>query len=170
MSDEAPQDNPAPESALLQPEERGMGDLLVPGLLGIGVAALIYKSTTKTSKSTAKPDADDSEVKFSKNYSAYAVGDDGKETVLEPFLAEKAEEAELITADYLNDTMQGITMAQLRPLMENSRKEILPVFMSTHKASTSEGSVFISALPNKTGVQKFKKWLNEQIADFQENY
>ena len=171
MTDEAPQENPVRESALLEPEERGMNDLIVPGILGLVGAALIYNSvTSKKSKSAVKPEASDNEVKFSKSYSAYAVGDDWKETVLEPFLAEKAEEQDLITADYMNNTMEGITMAQLRPLMDNSRKQVLAVFKSTYKVSTSDGSAFISDLPNKSGVQKFNKWLDEQIADFQENY
>lgn len=174
MDTPAPKQNPSDEKTpmLLEPEEKGMGDLLIPGLIGVAGAALIYTSLSKKKKKngTAKPAAADNEVKFSKGYTTYAVGSDWQELTFEPYLAEQAEEGNLITADYLDNTMTGITMEHLRPLMDNSRKLVLQAFRGTHKVSTEEGSVYISKLPDKSGVRKFLEWLESETKKFQENY
>ena len=155
----------------MEPEEKGIGDYVVPGLLGVAGAALLYKSMSgkKKSKAAAKPEAKDNEVKFSKTYAAYDVGDDWVEMTLEPYLAEQAEEGNLTTADYV-DTMVGLTLEKLRPLMADTRKRVLTAFRATHKVSTTDGETLISQLPEKSGVEKFNKWLDERVEEFQEEY
>jgi len=178
MSDEveapSPAPNPAPpESPLLEPEKKGMGGLIVPGLIGVAGAALLYSSISKKKdkKSAAKkPVAEVGEVKFSKNFATYSIGKDWKEMVLEPFLADQAEENNLITSDY-QELMEGMTMEQLRPVMAESREGILKLFRSTHKVETADGLALISTLPaDKSGVQAFNKWLDSETETFQENY
>ncbi len=177
MSDEveapSPAPNPAPsESPLLEPEKKGVGDFVVPGLIGLAGAALLYKSFSKKKdkKVAKKPVAEVGEVKFSKNFATYSVGKDWKEMVLDPFLADQVEEQNLITVDY-QELMEGMTMEQLRPIMAESRKAILGLFRATHKVETTDGLVLISELPTeKSGVQTFNKWLDSETEAFQENY
>jgi len=174
MSDETPAQNPPPpkSSPLLEPEEKGIGDYLIPGLLGVAGAALLYKSMSKKKSSnggsSSKVEASDNEVKFSKGYSNYAVGKDWEEMTLEPYLAEQAEEGNLITADYADDSM--VTVEMIRPSMKDSRAKTLAAFRSTHKVGTTDGEVPISKLPSKSGVQKFNAWLDTQVEKFQEEY
>ncbi len=168
MTETAPKENPAKEGPLLEPEEKGVGDYVVPGLIGVAGAALLYRSYSKKKKgkSKKKPDAESNEVKFSKNLSTYSVGKDWKDLVLEPYLAEQAEENNLITSGY----MGNITMDQLQPMMAKSRRQVLTVFRATHKVNTTDGNVLISQLPDKSGVRSFNQWLDSETQAFQENY
>lgn len=165
-------DPETPESPLLQPDEKGMEDFLVPGLLGLAGAALLYKtfSSKGTSESVGKPSAEANEVVFSKKYKTYAVGKSWVELTLEPYLAEQAEEYNLVTADYLYNTMENISKDQLRPIMAESRAQILEAFSATHKVQTPDGEMLISKLPDKSGVREFNKWLASAIEEFQEEY
>ena len=82
--------NPPPKAAvsLLEPEDKGLSDFIVPGLLGVLGAAILYKTFSdkdeKKKKKESTPEASDDEVKFSKNYTSYTVGKDWEATVLEP--------------------------------------------------------------------------------------
>lgn len=168
-----PAENPpaSKSSPLLEPEEKGLGDYLVPGLLGVAGAALLYSSMSKKKKSSesTKPEADRNEVKFSKTYDSFDVGDDWIEMTLEPYLAEQSEEGNLATADYVG-TMENLTLEALRPLMADTRQRVISAFSATHKVSTADGETLISHLPDKPGVEKFEEWLYEQVEKFQEEY
>lgn len=158
--------------SLLEPEERGLSDFIVPGLLGVAGAALLWKFSSKKkvneSKKVTKPDVLDNEIKFSSNYSTYSVGKLWETAVLEPFLAEQAEEGNLITISYIDG---GIISSAIKAMVNDSRKKILSAFNSTHKVSTANGEILISKLPSgKSGVQKFNSWLDERVKNFQETY
>lgn len=179
MSEETPKQNPSPpesDSPLLQAEDKGLGRLIVPGLLGVAGAALLYRSMTKNKKSsessTPTLTAGAREVKFSKDFSKHTVGKDWKEIVFLPYLAEQAEENNLYTSDYLDGLgdIMGDQKEAFKIMMDESREKVLSAFMSTHKVSTDGGSVFISQLPDKNNVRKFKKWLDEEAKEFQESY
>lgn len=172
MSDESAAPNPAPaESQFLEPDKKGIEDMILPGLIGVAGAALIYTSLSKKKKANgkSKPSAEDNEVKFSKSYAAYSVGKEWVELTLEPYLAEQAEEGNLTTSDYV-DTMEGLTLEALQPLMADTRKRVLAAFRVTHKVGTSEGEVLISKLPDKSGVREFNEFMDVTAKEFQESY
>ena len=177
MSDEeSPKPNPDPEaseSAFIQPAEKTAADFIVPGLLGAAGAALLYVSFSKkkTKKKTAKkPSAEASEVKFSKSFTSYTVGKDWEDTVLDPYLAEQAEENNLVTVSLLNATMGNPGFGVLKPILEDSRDSILSAFIATHKVATHEGDSYIDQLPDKSGVREFVEWIRGKIMAFQEAY
>lgn len=171
MSEE-PQKNPS-DSLLLEPEGSSIGDYAIPvglGLAGIGLIALAMRSSDKKNgKNGKKPKAEDNEVVFGKNYKSFSVGDDWIDLTLDPFLAEQAEENSLITAEY-QELMTGMTREQLVPIMKESREENLKVFYSTTKVKTPEGEELISKLPDTKAASDFKKILNDETKDFQEDY
>lgn len=170
MSEE-PQRNP-PDSLLLEPEASSIGDYAVPiglGLAGVGLIALAMRSKKENSKSAKKPKAEDNEVVFGKGYKNFSVGEDWIELTLDPFLGEQAEENNLITSDY-QELMTGMTAEQLAPIMKKSREENLLVFYATTKVKTPEGEELISKLPDTKAVSEFKKMLNDETKDFQEEY
>lgn len=169
-----PAGNPQPKpGSLLEPEDRGISDFILPGILGVAGAALIYKSfSKKEKKGSAKsaPTASDNEIKFSKGFSTYTVGKDWESMTLEPYLAEQAEEGNLITEDYADDTLIGST-GMIEPMLNDTRKKVVAAFRATHKVSTSEGESLISKLPpEKSGVKRFNEWLDAQVREFQEEY
>jgi len=157
---------------LLEAEGPSLSDYAVPAGLGLAGAALIYfawKGSKKNGNGKSKPKAEANEVVFSGDYKSYTVGDDWIEMTLEPFLAEQAEEYDLITADY-EGTMEGLTVEQLRPLMAESRKANLKVFYNSYKVKTSKGEELIAKLPDTKAVREFKETINTATAEFQEQY
>ena len=160
------------DSPLLERADLDAGDYLVPGLIGVAGLALLFSVTRKRRARSApkKPDADDTGVQFSKSFAVYTVGKDWEELVLEPFLAERAEQVDLLTEAYLQETVGNLPKSKTNSLLTESRVGIISVFKATHKVSTSDGDVLIAALPNKSGVQDFNLWLDEEIKKFQESY
>ena len=167
MSDQSEGGNP-----LLEPKGLELSDVILPGILGLAGAALIYSSFKKRppeKKSQTLIDVEDQEIKFSKNFKDYLVGKNWEAAILEPFLAEKAESGELLTLDGVHAFIKAAD-GESFALLE-SRKKILIIFRSSHNATTGEGQVPISQLPSgKSGVHKFNEWLDARVKNFQEEY
>lgn len=174
MSDESAS---APEpsgstSLLLEPERPVIADYAIPiglGALGVGLIAYSMRKGSGGKKKGKKLKAEDSEVLFGPEYKSFSIGDDWMELTLEPFLAEQAEENKLITVEY-QELMTGMTEDQLAPILAKSRKDNLKVFFSTTKVKTPKGDEYISKLPGTKAVSEFKKILDDETKEFQEEY
>jgi hypothetical protein len=170
MSDEETQ-NPG-GGMLLEPEKRSFGSFLLPAALAAGGAALIYKAAKKSEKKSkaSAPSAGDNEVAFSANHSAYSMGKDYEQLVLEPYLSEQAEDGNLHLKGQGSGLIGAIPMVE-NLMLDHTRKNVIAAFKATHRAKVGKDRVTISDLPqDKTGVQKFNEWLEEETKMFQENY
>lgn len=161
-------------SLMLEAEGPNIADYAGPAALALGGAGLLFfawrGSKKKKDKETKKPKAEANEVIFTDDYKSFSVGKDWVELTLEPFLAEQAEEYELITADY-EGTMEGLTVEQLRPMMKESRKKNLDIFFSTYKAKTVKGEeIIFSKLPDNKATKEFKSMVDSETEAFQEQY
>lgn len=160
------------EGMLLEPEKKSLGSLLLPAALAVGGAALIYKKVKKSDKKKAAsaPTAGDSEVVFSTNHSSYSMGKDYEQLVLEPYLAEQAEDGNLHLKGQGSGFIGSISMIE-DMMLSHTRNGIISAFKATHRVKVGKEIVQISNLPqDKTGVQKFNAWLEEETKNFQENY
>lgn len=159
---------------LLEPEGRGLTDFVLPGILGLAGAALLYSSLKKKSPESKVPpltEVGDQEIKFSKNFKDYLVGKNWEAAVLEPFLAEKAEDGSLLTLEEAQGSGFISAAGGEGVALLESRKKILPIFRSSHSATADSGQILLSQLPSgKVGVQKFNEWLDARIKNFQEEY
>lgn len=164
-----PQDNPAPARSeyLLEPEEKEPSDYLLPVALGVGGAALLYKAfwgKKDKKKAKAAPEADRDQVSFSDDYSSYKVGGEWVGMVLEPYLAEQAEEGNLLVTD-------ATGLKADHPTMTKSRGEVLTTFFATHRVKLPKGEVLISELsPDRKKVEEFQDFVNTETEKFQETY
>src|SRR5690606_20413891 len=98
-------------SLLLEPKEKSVSDFILPGILGVAGAAILYasfrKKDTKAKLTESKTEVSDNEIKFSSKYSTFSVGKDWVQLTLEPYLLERAEEGDLATASTADDTVFG---------------------------------------------------------------
>jgi len=171
--DESNAPNPS-EGMLLEPEKKTLGSWLLPAALAAGGAALVYRAAKKGDKkskpSASAPAASASEVAFSANHSSYSMGKDYEQLVLEPYLAEQAEDGNLHLKGQGSGFVGSIPMVE-NLMLDHTRKTVISAFKSTHKVKVGKEFVQISALPQgKTGVQKFNDWIEEKTKSFQENY
>jgi len=159
-------------SLLLEPEKRGAGSYILPAALAAGGVALLYTTVKKgdSKKSGSSLSAAANEVAFSSSYGSYKVGKDYEQLVVESYLSEQAEDGNLHLADG-GDALVGQIYIPEEEYIKRTRAEVLSAFKATHKARVGKEKVLISKLPqDKTGVQKFNKWLEAQVKNFQETY
>lgn len=157
---------------LLEPKEKDISDFIIPGLIGLAGAAIIYKSLSKKKDNDEKapaPEAKNDDIVFSSDYSSYSIGKDWESLVLEPFLAEQAEEENLVTLSFAEES-KFIEEPFVDEVLNTSRNEVLDIFRSTHKVTAPSGRILISNLPDKSSVKKFNEWLESQVKNFQEEY
>lgn len=159
---------------ILKPKKRGPEAFILPAALAVGGAALLFSSTNRSSKSSKKESSKSSlaanEISFSKNHGSYSMGKDYEELVLEPYLAEQAEEGNLVIADDDPNTFGPINSMH-KAMMKKTREDTVSAFKSTHRAKVGDEKILISNLPqDKAGVKNFNSWLNGQVKYFQENY
>jgi len=166
----APQDNPAPPPEkspyLLEAEDKDMSEYLLPAAIGVGGVALLYRAFRKKSKRKKKaaPEADRDQVTFSEDFSSYKIGKEWAGMVLEPYLAEQAEEGNLLVTD-------ATGLKSDHPSMTTSRNNVLSTFYSTHHVRLPKEERPISELPkDRKKVEEFLNFVNTEAKNFQETY
>ena len=159
------------EVLLLEPAPREASDYVVPAALAAGGLAVAFSlfGKKKGSASSSSPDADEKEVALSSDMMKYDIGEDYEQLVLEPFLAEQAEDGILYTTG-MGDEAGGLSIEEAEAL-KASRVKVLNAYSVTHKVRVGDDLVLISKLNQKySAVQNFNKWLLATTQKFQETY
>ena len=98
------------------------------------------------------------------------MGTDYQQLVLEPYLSEQAEDGNLHLKGQGSGFVGSIPMIE-DLMLKHTRESVVSAFKATHRVKVGKEIVQISNLPqDKTGVQKFNAWLEEETKNFQENY
>lgn len=149
-------------------------DLMKAGLLGGGALAIILFNKRKKEKKEGgeeenkAPVAKGMRVAFSKDYASYEVGEDWRDSVLEPYLEDAAEERALATASWQYE--DSLPMSSVRLNMDRTRETVLEAFFRSHTVDTHEGEKMISQLPNADIVRQFKSQVGSWTQKFQETF
>lgn len=175
-SAEEPKDNPTPAPVsehLLVEKPAEATDYIVPIAIALGGAVLWYKTSKAKeknrkarNKAATPPEPNRDQVTFSEDSSNYMIGPDWKEITLEPYLAEQAEENNLIT----ESLREPDSSDSFQHLMEESRNNVVSAFFATHRVNTPSGEMTISELPEGPKVQEFKDHVKQEVKRFQGDY
>jgi hypothetical protein len=166
MSEEAAS-NPEASNPLLEAADRDPTDLLIPAAVGLAGVALLFTVAKKKKKESAPaPKVNSDQVSFSADFTTHRIGDGWEDTVLEPYLADQAEEGVLTT---ISDE-PNLSPDVFRAKMESTRKEVLDAFAKTHKVKVPSGDKLISDLPDKPKVRDFLNFIQNATVEFQGYY
>lgn len=182
MSDEVP----GPEEVLLTSSGGGGGGgkgLLTLGLLGGGVALVVFGMRGKKDKKDKKGSEDSGaaevkssadEVAFGKDLGTHQIGATWRENILGPYLEDAAEERSLATRSWgAGDGGLGggvVTPGNVNLYMDHTRSLVLPAFYKTHTVKTPSGEKVISDLATTPSVSQFKSAVEEWTKQFQETF
>lgn len=159
------------EDLLLAPAPPEASDYVVPVAIAAGGLAVAFSlfGKNKGSAASSSPDAGEKEVAFSSDMMKYDIGEDYEQLVLEPFLAEQAEDGILYTTG-MGDEAGGLSIEETEAL-KASRIKVLNAYSKTHKARVGDEQRLISELNQKSSaVQNFNQWLLSTTQKFQETY
>jgi len=177
MEDEAP-------DLLLHGSYDSEGDssaILLGALAAAGIGLLLYsrkkdkgEEGPKKKKRAGKelPQAQDNQVVFNAEASAYEVGASWMATTLEPYLEEKIEEMLLATPEWKTKGPigWGMTDASLKASMDATRTKVLMAFYISTFVAVGAKQKTIAALPDTEAVRHFKSRVENHTRSFQEEY
>lgn len=162
------------------PDSSGDTNLLIFGaLVAGGIGLLLYNKKKKkeeddSSKEESKelPEAKSNQVVFSKDYSAYEVGDSWIESTLDPYLEDMVESSTLATLEWKTKGPIGwaVNDENIETIMEGTRNKVLKAFYISHFVSVEDSQKTIAALPDTEAVNHFKSALDAHTRKFQESY